>query len=355
MTTRELHIEINQSLQKVAANLTRKFLSEEIDWVLNKVQHRFIQQCLRPVQFNGNNTGQFRYADQLRTDALKNLVVSGKEVTAYKDSDKRIRVYLPDNYMYMLADASNMVNLCGETRVETSTPKTITTLKLSKSTLSIAPYYATGVLNFNGTTFTIPTDLNIFNSYTGYVKKEDVNFLKDWLLYQMQAQGINVYWEYFGDLYRPNCFIFDETITTLTLTWDSVAVTSTTSEVLNLVSQSTALSTTHTADNRLTSSYDIPSLQNSPFYVTSRNTPISELSNKLLYVYQDENTTVKSVNLSYIRTPQPISLSLATNCELDERFHQSICDLVVEYIKGQMEDPQGFQLKQQDNNTRVIL
>jgi len=37
MTIREMHIEIEQATQQVAANRGRKWYPEEIDWVLNKI------------------------------------------------------------------------------------------------------------------------------------------------------------------------------------------------------------------------------------------------------------------------------------------------------------------------------
>ena len=43
-----MHIEVNQSLQKMAANKTLKFQPSEIDWVLNKMQLRFVENLLRP-------------------------------------------------------------------------------------------------------------------------------------------------------------------------------------------------------------------------------------------------------------------------------------------------------------------
>lgn len=355
MNIREMHIEINQSLQKVAANITRKFLTEEIDWMLNKIQGRFIQECLRPVNFNGNNTGQFRFADQLRTDALKNLVVSQKQLTAYKDSATRVKAFLPGDYAYLLADSSNMVNLCGENRVETSTSIDLTYLDLSKSTAVSSPYYATNnELVCDSVTLTIPGSLSTFNTYTGFQRVEDVVFLKDWLLTNLRREGVEVYWERFGDIYKPWQFIFVGT-PALSLTWDNLNVTLTSSATLTLTSQDTAKSVTHTADNRLVNSFDVYTLQNSPFYSTTIKSPISELNNNTLYVYQDNNTTVKSVTISYVRIPQTMSLPLGMNCELTEQFHQTLCDLTVEYIKGLQENLQGQAAKRQDIETRVII
>ena len=102
-------------------------------------------------------------------------------------------------------------------------------------------------------------------------------------------------------------------------------------------------------------SAEVATYLNTPFFGSSSKGIISELSTNLLYLYRDDNCTVKSVRISYIRKPKPISLSLGLDCEISSSFHQTICDLAIEYIKGQQEDGQGVEIKKQDNSTRVII
>ena len=359
MTVREMHIEINQSLQKVAANLTRKYLSPEIDWVLNKIQNRFIQESLRPVALNDPSLAKYRFADQIRTDALKNLTVTGRTIAAWElpGSQERVACFLPPDYMFLMSDVSNMYNLCGALQVSTPLTKSFTTLELSQSSAGSGPYYVTGnAITVGATTINIPASLPTFNTYTGYNKKEDVVFLKDFIIYKFRELGIDVYWERYGNFYRPNKFIIPNSVST-TLLWDSIAVTSSAVEsfTINSLTLPTGVpAITYTTDNRLTSNYDISSIY-TPYYGPSIKSPVSELSDHVLYVYHDNNTIVNSVNISYIRKPKPISLSLGLDCEISSSSHQTICDLAIEYIKGQQEDGQGVEIKKQDNSTRVII
>lgn len=357
MTVREMHIEINQSMQKVAANLTRKLLSEEIDWVLNKIQNRYIQQSLRPVNFEGNFTGKFKFTDQLKLDALKPITVNSKFFPAYADTTDSgyTRMYspLPKDYMYLLADSSSTVDVCNEVRVASSNTESCTILKLAQTAKVAAPYYLSGSLTVDGTVVTIPANLHPQSNYTGFQRKADVIFIKDWLIQKLWQNNIEVYWERYGNMYYQGSFIFVG-IPTVALVWDGITVTS--SEVINNTKTSfNESSTGQIANNRLVDSTSIHDILYTPFYKTSIESPVSELSASNIYVYYNNNTIVKGVYLSYIKIPNTISLSLGTNCDIASEFHQTICDLTVEYIKGQLEDQTGVAIKKADNDTRIIL
>jgi hypothetical protein len=363
MTVRDMHIEINQSLQKVAANLTRKYLSEEIDWVLNKIQNRFIQQCIRPVDMSKPELQKFRFADQLRAEALRTITITGRQLEVWTDGEGnsmgRVGAFLPSDYLYLLSDVSTMTNLCGTTKIDGTEVKYYRTLHVLPTTKVSAPYYQTGTVTLNNLTASIPSTLSPFAQYTGYQGKEDVLFLKDYIMHSFNRAGLRVYWEHYGSLYKANQFIVPCTAASITalMIWDGVDVTDATLDSFSVIKHSASPNVANaqvTTDNRLTTSYDVSSMF-TPYYKPSIKSPISELANHILYVYHDDNTIVNSVTVSYIRKPSPISLSLGLNCEISESFHQTICDLAVEYIKGQQEDGQGVTVKKQDNDTRVIL
>lgn len=355
MTALEMHIEVNQSLQKVAANTTRKFLTEEIDWVLNKVQDRFIQQCLRPVETPGAK-GRFQVVDQLKQDALKAIIVSGHRITTFKSASdplERVMAYLPGDYQYLLGDMSHYALMCGDAKTTEAYTENIPLLTLAVTTKANAPFYLTGDLTVGGVNVTIPGSLGIEATYAGYPLKSNVTFLKDFLLSKLIQQGVTAYWEHFGPHYFPNQFILSGSPS---LSWDGVDVTSGSVFTHNYLRVNPRTHTTlNQVDNRLLNAYDVHTQLNTPFYTTSYKSPIAELADNILYIYEDKTFTVKAVTISYVRKPQPISLLLGTNCEISTQFHQTICDLAVEYLKGRMETPQGESLIRQDLETRVIL
>ena len=109
-------------------------------------------------------------------------------------------------------------------------------------------------------------------------------------------------------------------------------------------------------NNRLSPTDIIPSLNQSAHYKSSHYSPISELEGSNLIIHRDNSFTVTGVGISYIRNPQPISLSLNSDCELaGEATHQAICDLATEYLKGTVQNPEGTQIKKVDIAERVIL
>jgi len=354
MTSLEMHIEVNQGLQKIAANSTRKFLTEEIDWVLNKIQERFVRSCLRPVELEKFN-GKYTFVDQLRADSIKALVVTGLQLTAHGDVNwsTRQKVILPKDYMYLLSDTSEIALLCGKALTTTDSVSTLTLLKLVKTNASTAPFYTSGVIEINGTILNIPADLGMLATYTGLQTKEDVILLVDFVLNYFWKKGVEVYWEKYGEIYSQGNFIIPNA-SSASISWDNIVVTLSSTQPYNLRELNRSGVATITADNRLMTSADVATYLNTPFFGSSSKGIISELSTNLLYLYRDDNCTVKSVRISYIRKPQPISLLLGSDCELSSQVHQLICDLTVEYLKKTIESP-AANLKTQDLETRVIF
>lgn len=347
MQVRDMHIEINQSLQKVAANTTRKFLSEEIDWVLNKTMNRAIQDKVK-FKTNGQVT-----LDQLGSDFLKKLVVSGKELETTVVNTDKVKALLPSNYMYLLADASTVLKACNSEYDEFTDSYNYVVIPVVQSTLSVAPYYVTSSITVNAVTISIPANLSSFaNYYVGYNSKQDVLELVHYYLGRLRELGYEAYWETVESINKPGCII----VKANSGSWmvDSVTTLGTL-QAVSYTGISVKTPVYYTAANRLEASENIPNLMNTPFYTTNENSPISELENDSLLIYKNKNFTVTNATISYIRKPKRISLALGVDCEISEEFHQTICDLSTEYLKGRLDDVQGNQMIERDINNRVIL
>lgn len=357
MTIREQHIELNQSLQKIAANKTRKFLSEELDWVLNKIQNRFIQSKLRPRRGGG-----FSF-DELDLDAIRPVLVQTK-LPAYIDPARlnRYKVFLPTDYSYLIADYSFVDN--AECRATKLTPEAksiyITWLKKLNTAKVSAPFYETAQMTIDGThIINIPSELPYTNKYVGYQSKDDVSFLYPWIIHtfnQELAPTIQVGSERYADKYKPNQIVIvsDRALAATTLSYDGISTTLKTEDVINYTQYGESVHNV-IVQNRLETSEDTQKLVGTPFYAPSINSPISELINQTLYIYGDNSFTVSNCGITYVRKLRPVSLALGSDCELSEEFHQTICDLAVQYIKGRLENAPAEQLVEKDNETRVKL
>lgn len=341
MLVKEMHIEIEQGLNQAAANRSRKFRPEEKDLYLNKIQNRFIQSCLRPLP-----NGAFEI-DQINVDKIQTLIVSGQSLSAYYvPGESRYKCYLPYNYGYLLSDWSNTAKTGG------TSSKTLymTALRQQDTSKSSAMFYENLNVTIKNTTVTLPDDLPYGHTYLGYPTKESIRFIAPYI-----ALKGGWYWEKAGDFNYPSNYIrLSETAGS-----GITGVTSDSGTLQDFTTDSNTTYTIHTGSgnkvtNRLTPSNRVHELD-VPFYKTSDYSPISELSGNILYIYKDSSFIVTGAGVSYVRKPQPISLSLNTSSELPEQFHSTLCDLVVEHLKGKLENAPGMQLTEHDIQKRVTL
>ena len=349
MNVREMHIEVNQSLQKVAANRTRKLMDQETDWVLNKMVNRTIQAAL------GKKSVLSLEKQQMALDKFTNLVVVGNEMKAYKSFMPSFISYMPGDYSYLISNVSYVHDNCKGIIQSGLAYTYVSVIPFEKSELALPPFYANVAITISGLTLNIPANLPPSNEYTGYDSKRDFFLLIPFILNYFKARGIDISWEKCGDIKYPGCFIVvSESVITANVAIDANAPYgprySTSGNRVLYVTEDVAV-----AVNRLTGSELIQDFLRLAFYKPSPISPVSEISNGLLRVYTDQNFIVTKTMITYVRKPQIISLDLGTDCDLDPEFHQSICDLAVEYLKGRLQDAAGTQLTVQDNERRVIL
>lgn len=347
-----MHIEVNQSLQKIAANLTRKIFPQEIDWLLNKNMERYIQTKVKPKK---DGTGGFQI-DELDADAIRPLIKTRIPVTAFRYDTSSFASVLPGDYSYLLADASEIKRTCGDDVDQETITESLLVIPIKKSNIATGPnYYENVILTLNGSVEFNATDFALARgvSYTGFASEEEIFELVTPMLLELKRKGFNVYFEKYGNKFFPRSIIVVSTGSiTGSISIDSVV----TSGVLSSFSYKIE-STDHDPveyPNRLSPSTKIPTLNATAFYKTVAESPLSELEGSLLKVHANETFIVSKSLLSYVRKPNRISIILGQDCELAAEFHQAICDLTVEYIKGMIADP-NWEVKLKDNMVRTFL
>lgn len=351
MNIREMHVDVKQGVQQVAANRSRKYLDEEIDLVLNKMIERYIRAQLRPkTDGQGRLTGGFEI-DQAGAENISGLLKLGVEITPWIDNSTRYKCLLPVDYQFLIADWSHTTNLCGTTPEVTTANQYATRVRQDRTAKSSAPFYETLSTSISGTLVAIPGDLPYGHTYTGYRSKLDIGFIIPWI-----AMKGGWYWERFDGLYYPSHYIKVQSTTpsgTTAIMLDAATPTVTTG--LDTITRTRHAGEGVSRANRLTPSDIVPNLNGAAFYKTSHYSPISELNGGILWLHKDNSFTVNKVFISYIRKSQPVSLGLNLDCELPETTHRSICDLAIEYIKGEVQNAEGKQLKTNDLTERVII
>lgn len=356
MTPKQMHIEVQQGLQQVAANKTLKYLPEELDLILNKMQMRVIQsQLTQKTDPRGKPTGGFEVS-QIGADMVRPLIVTSFDMVPYIKDDRLYQCYLPSDYAFLLSDWSYTRLICDGDAPAVITPDTLylTRLRQDASPKLTSPYYTPPFkTTIGGKTVELPLDLTFINNYTGTVKKEQIDELVSFI-----ALRGGWYWERFGSNVYPGYYI-NVAMTSANQNGisiiDGAAFQNYITSTIPVTSHRTMQGTSKYYDNRLVASDNISGLNSTEYYKSSYYSPISELSAGILYLYRGKNFIVSNVGITYIRKPQPISISLNTKSELPEEFHYQICDLAVEYIKGTLENFPGWQQKVSDNDKRVTI
>ena len=350
-----MHIEVDLSLQKIAANRTRKLLDAEIDWLLNINQDRFIRSRVRPKMTPQGKTGGFEII-QDDVDAIKTLVRNGVILPAFRFDDRKAHSPLPGDYMYLSQDESVIKRIPpGVTPSVTYGQRYLNVFPVNPTTKTTAPFYQQVQVTLNGNNV---FDLNNYvtnrqQTWGGFSSADQVWSIVNPMLRQAIDDGYEAYWEYYEGYTRPRCLIIiTPSPATGQITIDGVTTASISGTIP--VQYSDTPSQAEYQANRLTPSNLVSSLLEVAFYGTQPEFPISEMAGRSLYVYYRKDFIVSNTIITYIRKPRRISLILGVDCELSPEYHSMICDLTVEYTKAMFEDP-NWQTKLQDNMRRTNL
>ena len=365
MNVQQMHLAIQQGVDKINSLQADMLLSEEIDMELNKSLIRFIN-----TKYNKNNLYRQGFEEsQKRIDDLRNIVKEFEGTTTYKgqlNNNTWVDTFsLPSDYMYLVSQQSEVI-----------TRKNCKSIIWSQSTInseSLKPYFTIGLSEFvcNNNTeiadsiilYENISDLtagaitmwtnsgNTFPTDIGQLPSDIVN---------NSSSGFEVHWEQVNNLNYPGQFIvlIDTNIHTW-FEWDaSVGTVSTLASVdsnQNVLQTVTGInSSTDWNEKRITNSVDINTnivnnsfvqhddiftLLNDPFNTTKHTDPLTTIRGNNIDVYTNDIFIIDAVKITYIRNPKKISLSLGIDCELPEHTHQEVVDITVSSILEGISDP----------------
>jgi hypothetical protein len=358
MTPQEMHIQIDQALQRIGSYVYDNFEEKEIDLILSKVQLRALDDKFR----RDNMSEGFEY-EQGDLDDVQVLIERDKNLPAFLDlENNKVHCVLPSDYYYLINDRTKINDDCDVTNLEmnkTYVDEQMIVLPFKDTTKVSAPYYETLTIDI------VVTRVFDYTEYSGFTGIPDV--IEKYILKQAIIDKVNqdirenkisnvvgIYWERFRDIYRKESFIIIVNSNRLgetgVINIDGNTYNDTTTQTDGLIVST--LTHLRKADNRLTKSQFLHStLNNNIYHKTNRRNPVSNLTKDRLYVYYDEKYIPTGIIIDYIRKPQEISLSLNQSCELSESLHPKIIDLAVEYMKNTIEQ-QSYNIKVQDNQLR---
>jgi hypothetical protein len=351
MDVKEMHIEIEQATQNLAANARRKFYPDEIDWILNKTVHRYI----------GSHVGDLRKepgaADSLVHLNRLSTLLDKTDVTCYDNGDTlktNVAAVIPYHVQEVLSVEAHVHNLCGASPKTLREAHTLHYLKIVKSNAN-TEWYKSVVLSVNAEpVFNITAhaaDRGV--TFNGFSSKNETWRLVPILMAELRSKGYEVHWETYGDIHKPDTIIFSGLPTTvIQILIDGVTTVATYEDTLLRTKYINSPLTLF--PGRFYFQTVIPQMTASGFASTYYRSPLCYQENDKVVTELDNSFIVSGVRLYHVRRPRMISLSLEENCELPENVHSDICDLAIEYIKGLRADP-DWENKLRDNMTRTTI
>jgi len=360
MNVNEMHLAIQQGVDKINSLQADMLLPQEIDIELNKSQMRFIN-----TKYGKNNKYRKGFEEsQKRIDDLRSLVREYEAPVNYKEqlgNKFDIDTFtLPYDYLYLVSTLSraHINDNCTPVEYDLKEAEPIqffiipfSTVVLNANT-AIAPSL---VMLEDASNLTLGQAV-LWQNDNGYIYPQDTNAVREDII-QNSGIGFQVYWEQYGDLNYPGNFIVVPNPDVHSwLNWDaSVGSVTTLAHIDSGVVQASSnlqysqafLGAKRTLEDPTEISSgstfiqhdDIFTLLTDPFNTTKYTDPLYTIRGNTMDFYTNGIFIIDAVKITYIRKPSQISLSLGISCELPEHCHQEIVDMTVSSILEGIADP----------------
>jgi len=376
MNVNQMHLAIQQGVDKINSLQADLLLSEEVDIELNKTMSRFINS-----KYGINNKYNKGFEEsQKRIDDLRTLVVEYSNTVIYKEQyDTKIFVdtfQLPVDYLYL-------VNQRSEVLIENCDPINFGLEAVSGD----ITYFKIPVNNLNDGATTYMRSVNMIADVTNLLLGDIpmINFNPD-ALYNYPADdvalqtalldplswgvGFQWYLDSYAHLNFPGHYIvvvdtnqhpwanYDASVTNAisgsNLITQAVAIhpsgvsyedpinpkSDLLYDDLNAVQTRTLINGDREYSlNKFVQHDDISKVLDDPFNTTKYTAPLTTIRGNNIDLYTSDIFIIDRVKITYIRKPQKISLSLGIDCELPEHCHQEIVDTAVSSILEGFGDP----------------
>lgn len=344
LSVRELHIYVEQGLQRQGAYKKDKQFDQAVDIALTKAQDRVIKARLASI----DKSGTFEINSKATSD-VEAVIVLNYPILITRDANRPNLGYgvLPYNFAFLLGDSSLVLENCHK-EFTVPTP----TIPLTERVISIPFPQGTSSPYFNSITASVGNNSIIIPS-PGFVTIDERVYLVDYIIDAFNSLGVNTYWETYKNINNPGCFLLITRDTTLACNIIVDNVSGTPTNIDTTISTYIDLSSVSTeVVNRDVKADYIKNLKQSIYHRSAPNSPISVLSNEQIFIYTDERFLVSKIFVDYIRKPKRISLALGQASELSDTLHIEIADLAIRLLKKQIEDD-TYQLEVADTVKRV--
>jgi len=368
-----MHISLRQTVDRINSQRADQLLDEEIDLELNRAMQRFINQ-----RYGKNNVYQEGFEEsQKRIDELRTLLVEYEAGVTFKEELSPGKIFvdqfqLPKDYMYLVNQRSKIFTENCQPLVSTYEPAddihyfTFNFLQLMVNGNEFVDSIRIQNTEFGTNPTTFPTVWQASSQLVsfGYVPQAYPSWYEHVVVDMLTnpQPGFEIYAESYGPLNFPGQFIVvvDVDGPGDFFNWDGsggfdptplVSVDSSNNQlafvpphfhdqsgILTRVPNSNTV-TEDTVLNKFSQQDDIYRLLDDPFNSTTHTSPLTTIRGNFIDIYTNAIFITSSAKITYLRKPQPISLSLGYNCELPDHTHEEVIAMAASSILEESSDP----------------
>lgn len=365
MTVNEMHIAVNQGVQKIASFQVDNLLPQEIDHELNLAMMRFIKQRFNATS---NRLGKGFEQSQKRIDDLRTLLVENRGNTSYEGqvyTSNYSNVYvdrytLPLDYLFLISARTEIKYKCN---VNINNLISFAFNQQSAVNVSLTPPQPGYVLtNLERWKASASNWEGIINLPLGEEITKDLLF--DSGNYYFGIRPATSFPEgTYGATVQQSPFLDSNHVNLINTTWDGtvwgsgslVSVRATwilPGDMSSAVTVQHSITQTITKQTRLCSTCDfrislasfgqhddILYMMDDPFNMSWYHEPTYTIEENYIDVYTDNQFVVPTVRIKYIRKPVEISYTNGIGCELAVHTHHEIVEMTVKSILEGIQDP----------------
>lgn len=354
MNIRQLHIAIQQELQRIDANATTYFQPPEIDLAINQEVRKFVKQRYVP---QGNKYMEGFEESSKRIEDLRKLVVTDYIDNTFISSfdDSVVKFPLPkDHFLLSRARARSSTDGCNSPISTKTVTNNFSYVAIDTGfTNNISGKlnsFSLNIINSNNNTVPITSSAYNNNIATSFWFPEDATdfiFSIENDTVSNSTQG-EAHHEVYKNVSMENTLIVvvPDTATSVQLTYtqgedhvnkiyDTIKSSSYSEYQYDGNDSDLKVNTTRA---RFSQSHDIDKLLADPHNTTRPTSPLFTVRDNYIDVYQDEEFFVDKFVIDYVRMPKRVSYERNQDLELPEHTHDEIVKATASYLAAMAAD-----------------
>jgi hypothetical protein len=336
MLVQEMHVQFDSRLQRMNSNAFDIFYPSEKDILLNYAQNKFIRNTLPPNE--RNRVSQGSQITTKRYDDLQTLVTK-RTIPLVILEQFVLSGVLPYDFFDFITANSVLTESCKGVDLDTTINAGLHIAYLpfvdDAAVSNLYDAFRWTLEYSDATPSVILAQISDYPKFPILSANNEKFLISNFAIYETNRKttDVKVYWEKYGEIYKPNNFIFvsnagnlDRIVMDISggVTEEAVFSGLTETQYANLIGNVVKKET------RLIESQLIYSFLANPYQTTAADSPITELTDNRILFHHTANFAADALEVVYYRKPKLINYYLDVSCEIHEGRHDKIVDIAVE-------------------------